>query len=151
MTGARRPSSGMTPAPASPTSPPPCAPAAGPAPSPSARSPHMTARHRWLMIGAGGMARSWVRRFLEPHRERIEVVGLVDVNPQALQQSGDFLQLPDERRFASMEAAFDAVEADCVSVCVPPAFHRRAIELAAERGWHVLSEKPMADTWGDSV
>ncbi|HET7767725.1 MAG TPA: Gfo/Idh/MocA family oxidoreductase [Chloroflexota bacterium] len=108
-------------------------------------------RYRWLMIGAGGMARNWVQRFLAPHRERIEVVGLVDVKPQALQQSGDFLGLSDDRRFASMEAAFDAVEADCVGVCVPPAFHRRAIELAADRGWHVLSEKPMADTWEDSV
>jgi len=109
------------------------------------------APRRWLMIGAGGMARNWVMRFLEPHRQRIEIVGLVDVNPQALQQSGDFLQLPDNRRFTSMEAAFDTVQADCVGVCVPPAFHRKAIELAAQRGWDVLSEKPMAETWEDSV
>ena len=107
--------------------------------------------HRWLMIGAGGMARNWVQRFLTPHRARIEVVGLVDVNPQALQQSGDFLGLPDDRRFSSMQTAFDTVQADCVGVCVPPAFHRPAVELAAQRGWHVLSEKPMADTWEDSV
>jgi len=111
----------------------------------------MPARHRWLMIGAGGMARNWVQRFLSPHRNRIEIVGLVDVDPQALQQSGDFLQLPANRRFTTMEAAFDTVQADCVGVCVPPAFHRKAIELAAQRGWHVLSEKPMAETWDDAV
>src|SRR5690349_4170366 len=108
-------------------------------------------RHRWLMIGAGGMARNWVQRFLAPHRDRIEVVGLVDVNPNALRNSGDFLDLAENRRFTKMEDAFESVEADCVGVCVPPAFHRKAIELAASRGWDTLSEKPMAETWDDAV
>ncbi|CAA9269960.1 MAG: hypothetical protein AVDCRST_MAG77-3153 [uncultured Chloroflexi bacterium] len=108
-------------------------------------------KHRWLMVGAGGMARNWVQRFLAPHMQRVDVVGLVDVNPAALTQSGDFLGLPPERRFTNMEAAFSTVEADCVGICVPPPFHRPAVELAAARGWDVLSEKPMADTWEDSV
>ena len=108
-------------------------------------------KHRWLMVGAGGMARNWVQRFLAPHMHRVEVVGLIDVNPEALRQSGDFLGLPEARRFARMEDAFERVEADCVGVCVPPAFHRPAIELAASKGWDVLSEKPMAETWEDAV
>ena len=36
-------------------------------------------------------------------------------------------------------------------MAVPPRFHRPAVELAAARGLHVLSEKPIADTWEDAV
>ena len=108
-------------------------------------------RYRWLMIGAGGMAGNWVRTHMAPFRDRIEIVGLVDVNPTALERTGDFLGLPQDRRFTRMEDAFDAVEADSCGVAVPPRFHRPAIEQAAARGMDILSEKPMADTWEDAV
>jgi predicted dehydrogenase len=108
-------------------------------------------RHRWIMIGAGGMAGNWIRRFLEPHRERVEIVAIVDVDEAALGRSGDFLRLPAERRFRRMEEAFQEVEADCCGVAVPPRFHRQAVELAAGRGLHILSEKPIADTWEDAA
>jgi predicted dehydrogenase len=102
---------------------------------------------RCLMIGAGGMAGSWIRAFLPPFRERLEVVALVDVDAAALSQGGDLLGLPAPRRYATMAAAFDEVEADCCVVVVPPAFHREAVLRAAARGMAILSEKPIADTW----
>jgi predicted dehydrogenase len=108
------------------------------------------ARYRWIMVGAGGMAGNWIRRHFAPFRDRIEVVALVDVNPAALESAGDFLGLPPGRRFSRMEDAFDAVEADCCGVAVPPRFHRPAVELAAARGLDVLSEKPIADSWEDA-
>lgn len=102
---------------------------------------------RCLMIGAGGMAGSWLRAFLPPFRERLEVVALVDVDATALEQGGDLLGLPAARRYATMAAAFDEVEADCCVVVVPPAHHREAVVRAAGRGMAILSEKPIADTW----
>jgi predicted dehydrogenase len=122
--------------------------------SPSAQTtPAQTTRpkYRWLMIGAGGMAGNWLRVHLAPYRNRVEVVGIVDVDDVTLERAGDFLGLPPERRFRRMEEAFETVEADCVGVAVPPAFHRRAVELAAARRLPVLSEKPVADTWEDAV
>jgi predicted dehydrogenase len=110
--------------------------------------------HRWIMVGAGGMGGNWIRHHFAPFRDRAQIVAIVDVNPDALQQAGDFLGLPPERRFTRMEDAFDAaqsLEADCCGVAVPPRFHRPAVELAAARGLHVLSEKPIADTWEDAV
>ena len=50
-----------------------------------------------------------------------------------------------------MEDAFEAVDADCCAIVIPPAAHRRAVELAAARGLDILSEKPLADSWEDSV
>jgi NagD protein len=107
--------------------------------------------YRWIMVGAGGMAGNWLHTYFEPHRDRIDVVAIVDVNPDALARSGDLLDVPPERRFTRMEEAFTSVEADCCGVAVPPRFHRPAVELAAARGLQVLSEKPIADTWEDSV
>lgn len=108
-------------------------------------------RHRLIMVGAGGMAGNWIRTYFAPHRDRVEIVAIADVNPVALERSGDFLGLPAGRRFARMEDAFEAVEADCCGIGVPPTFHRPAVELATARGLHILSEKPMADTWDDAV
>jgi len=103
------------------------------------------------MIGAGGTARAWIRRFLPVHAHRVEIVALVDIAPEPLAEQGDFLGLPANRRFARMEDAFEAVDADCCAIVIPPAAHRRAVELAAARGLDILSEKPLADSWEDSV
>ena len=40
---------------------------------------------------------------------------------------------------------------NCCAIVIPPAAHRRAVELAAARGLDILSEKPLADSWEDSV
>ena len=105
------------------------------------------AKRRLLMIGAGGMAGNWIRRFLPSFADRLEVVGLVDVEPRALAASGDFLGLAPSRRFADMASAFDAVEADCCAIVIPPAFHRQAVMHAVRRRLPILSEKPIADSW----
>jgi predicted dehydrogenase len=106
------------------------------------------AKHRAIMVGAGGMAGRWASAYVPLHGERVEIVGLVDVNQQVLNDTGDAIGLAPERRYGSMAAAFEAVEdADCCFVAVPPAFHEEAVLRAAERRLAVLSEKPLSDTW----
>lgn len=102
---------------------------------------------RALMLGAGGMAGAWIRHMLPHFKDRLTVTGLVDINPQALQDSGDFLGLPENRRFTDMKTAFEQVEADLCIIVVPPAFHKEAVLYATERRMDILSEKPIADTW----
>ena len=111
----------------------------------------MPTKHRCLMIGAGGMAAGWIRGFCPRYFDRMEIVGLVDVNPEPLHAQGDFLNLPAERRFASQAEAFANVEADFCIICIPPAFHEESVMLAVERHMPILSEKPIADTWEASV
>ena len=102
---------------------------------------------RCLMIGAGGMAETWVRHILPPFGERLRVVGLVDVRQPALAAAGDFLGLDERQRFTDLARAFDAVEADCCIIVIPAAFHTAAAIQAAQHGLPILCEKPLADTW----
>ncbi len=107
----------------------------------------MGERYRCLMIGAGGMAGRWIRDFWPPFRGRMEFAGLVDINPAALRESGDWLGLPATARFTGVREAFASVEADFCCIVTPPAFHQEAVELACARGMDILSEKPVADTF----
>ncbi len=102
---------------------------------------------RCLMIGAGGMANEWIRRVLPRFRERLQIVGLVDVSEPILAAAGDFLELDERQRFTKLASAFDAVQADLCIVVIPAAFHRAAAVHAAEHGMPILCEKPLADTW----
>jgi len=81
----------------------------------------------------------------------MEFAALVDVNPDALKTAGDKLGLPSSALFSDAEAAFASVEADFCCIVTPPQFHRGAVELAAARGMDILSEKPIAATWQDTV
>jgi len=109
----------------------------------------MPTKKRCLMIGAGGMARSWIRRFLPHFADRLEIVALVDVDAMVLVEQSDFLALPEAARFTDYKTAFGAVEADFCIVVTPPWVHRGPIEAACRRGMHILTEKPIADSWAD--
>lgn len=111
----------------------------------------MNAKKRCLMIGAGGMARAWIRHFFPHFKERMEIVGLVEIRPEVLKEQGDWLGLSEKQRFTRMEDAFAAVSADFCTIVIPPAFHRQAAVSAAENGLDILSEKPIADTWEDCI
>jgi predicted dehydrogenase len=102
---------------------------------------------RCLMVGGGGMAANWLRRFFPPFGDRMEVVGLVDVSEQVLADAGDFLGLPQDRRFTRLAPAFEVVDADFCTIVIPPAVHEEAVMHAVRRGLPILSEKPIADTW----
>ncbi|HCL28577.1 MAG TPA: oxidoreductase [Candidatus Latescibacteria bacterium] len=106
-------------------------------------------KKRCLMVGAGGMARGWIRRFLPSFADRMEIVALVDIDPKVLAEQADFLGLPAEARFTDFKAAFRSVEADFCIVVTPPWVHRGPIEAACRRKMHVLTEKPIADSWAD--
>ena len=99
------------------------------------------------MLGAGGMAANWIRRFFPPHADRAAIVALVDRNEGALARGGDFLGLPSSRRFRTMADAFASVEADFCVISLPPSAHQEAVTRALERKLPILSEKPIADTW----
>lgn len=67
---------------------------------------------------------------------------------------------PDERRRGELQQRFRvpataaaleevAVPLDAVVICSPPHLHRTLAETALARGWHVLCEKPMANSRAD--
>ncbi|HIG47827.1 MAG TPA: Gfo/Idh/MocA family oxidoreductase [candidate division Zixibacteria bacterium] len=111
----------------------------------------MSEKKRCLMIGAGGMASGWIRHFYPRFGDRHEIVALVDVNPDVLNEAGDFLGLPANRRYTDMETAFTEVEADYCTIVIPPAYHKDAVMLAVDKKMDILSEKPIADTWAACI
>lgn len=109
-------------------------------------------RWRLLMVGAGGFGGVWVRDFLPAFRDRIEVVGLVDIDRDTLDRAGDRLGVPAGRRFTSMEAGFaGAPDADCCVIVVQPMLRLEAVSLAVRHGLAILAEKPIADSWETSL
>jgi predicted dehydrogenase len=103
------------------------------------------------MLGAGGMAGSWIRNFLPDFGDRMEIVGLVDIDEDVLGGAGERLGLPESALFTDSNKAFDAIEADFSIIVTPPWVHEEAVVLSAERGMAILSEKPVADTWDGCV
>ena len=101
----------------------------------------MAAKKQCLMIGAGGMAGGWIRHFFPNFKDRMEIVGLVEIRPEVLKDQGDWLGLSDAQRFAKMEDAFEAVSADFCTIVIPPAYHRQAAVGGGRLGAGVLVGK----------
>jgi predicted dehydrogenase len=104
-----------------------------------------------IMLGVGGMAGHWIFDCWSRQSHRMEFAALVDVNPQALQEAGARLGLPASALFTDAAQAFAQVEADFCCIVTPPQFHRAAVELACAKGLDIVSEKPIAATWEDTV
>jgi len=112
---------------------------------------YVDGRKRCLMIGAGGMAGNWLRRFFAPFGDRMVVAGVVDVDPKILESARADLGLTASQCFTDMAKAFAEVEADFCGIAIPPAYHRDAVLHAVRRGLPILSEKPIADTWESTL
>ena len=108
-------------------------------------------RHQGILIGAGGFAGVWARNFLPAFRDRIEIVAIADVNPDALDRAADVLGIPGPARFASYDAMIDAVDADVCFIVIPPALRPDAVRKAASRGMAVFCEKPVAASWSKAL
>lgn len=92
----------------------------------------------------GGMGRAWWKSVVR-HSPDFDLVGIVDILPKPLNEAGDELGIPQDRRFTSLEAALEHIQADAVLTVTPPAVHVEHARLAFARGLHLLTEKPIAD------
>lgn len=99
-----------------------------------------------LMIGAGGMAGSWINRFRERFGNRIKIIGLAEVKPELLKKQGETLGLSENQLFTDFNEACQKVKADFCGIAIPPQFHSPAAIAALENGMPVICEKPIADS-----
>jgi predicted dehydrogenase len=99
------------------------------------------------VIGCGGRGRSHAEGYTADPRTTI--VACADPSSEArdaFAESFDFPSTYDDYR-----EMLRAESPELVSVCTWPHFHREMIEAAAESGVRaILSEKPMAPTWGEA-
>jgi predicted dehydrogenase len=102
---------------------------------------------RVIQVGVGGFGTVWVNVLkADP---RVQVVGLVDVNPKALEEACATGGYSRQICFGTLEEALRKAPADAVVSSTPPRFHRHDVVTALRAGLHALSEKPMADTLAD--
>ncbi len=102
---------------------------------------------RIILIGVGGFGNVWVNTLkAEP---QAEVVALVDRDATALQKAAGILGVATDRCYADLEAALVNTPADALVCVTPPALHREHVVAGLQRGLHVLSEKPMAESRED--
>jgi len=110
------------------------------------RNPEDTlSKLRLIQCGVGGMGRAWWSN-ATGNSPDFDLVAIVDVAQKAIDEAGEALKLPPDRRFNSLEDAIAKVPADAILTVTPPTIHAPHARYAMEHGLHVLTEKPIADT-----
>jgi predicted dehydrogenase len=97
---------------------------------------------RLIQAGMGGMGRAWWKSVVKNSPD-FELVAIVDVVDQPLNEAGEELGIPSDRRFNSLDSALDSVDADAVLTVTPPTVHVEHARLAFAHGLHLLTEKPI--------
>lgn len=77
--------------------------------------------------------------------ERVELVGVYDLDPERTEALADTLGV---RAFANMDNLLDLL--DIVTIACPPVTHASAAAAALEYGKHVLIEKPITTSMGEA-
>lgn len=99
----------------------------------------MTVPLRFGLVGAGGIAQSYVR-VLDDLDEAV-VVGVVDPRRDAAQSAAASLGC---RSFPDVDALASSMSLDGIVLCTPPSSHVELAEYFVRRGVPVLCEKPFA-------
>lgn len=100
---------------------------------------------RLVQVGCLGMGKRWVQVGLAS--DLVEVVGYVDVRPDHLRQIQTEFDISPKVCFDDVGQAIDQLSPDAVLIVTPPQFHAEVAVKAMQSGCHVLTEKPLADTW----
>ncbi|HLZ08539.1 MAG TPA: Gfo/Idh/MocA family oxidoreductase [Chloroflexota bacterium] len=98
-------------------------------------------RLRIGLVGLGTMGRGHLKT--ETELPEIRFAGVADVDPAAVQTATQTYGLPG---FSSYQELLDSGSCDAVLIATPHPFHNPIAQYAAERGLHVLTEKPIAVT-----
>ncbi len=97
-----------------------------------------------LIVGAGAMGRAWGQNARDC--EEVEVVGWVDLLPEAAAQAAQDLGFHTAYTGANLDEAIRKTRPDFVIDVTVPQAHYEVTVQALAAGAPVLGEKPMADT-----
>ena len=97
-----------------------------------------------VQVGCGQMGQGWVESAAAT--PGLAIVGLVDLNRTAAEQTAARFKLATGSVFGSLKEALAATGADVVFDVTVPDAHEAVVVEALESGCHVLGEKPMSDS-----
>jgi len=98
---------------------------------------------RFAIVGCGRMGRHHCEQLIRDGRG--SVTALFDPNQALAKQLQHDLSSPAVVA-ASFEAVLQTADVDAVILCTPTGEHYRQATASLERGWHVLCEKPLANS-----
>ena len=101
---------------------------------------------RFAIVGVGGLGRSHALG-VQNNKDIAELVAICDNNEKVLHERGD--ELGVERRYVDFYEMIKDGGFDCVILVTPDQIHREHAVAACEAGYHVLCEKPLAQTVED--
>ncbi|MEX0887503.1 MAG: Gfo/Idh/MocA family oxidoreductase [Phycisphaeraceae bacterium] len=98
---------------------------------------------RALIVGCGGMARTWIE--IAHGAAEIEIVGLVDIARDQACAAAQRAGLDESLVYDDLETAIGATRPEAVFDVTVPGAHHGVTLTALRAGCHVLGEKPMSD------
>ena len=106
----------------------------------------MTNSIRIVAIGAGNRTNKYLE-YVRQHPDKVKLVGVVELNDIRRKHVADCFSLDASQCFVDYRDFFQhPVEADAVMICTPENMHFEPTMQAIERGYHILLEKPIAQT-----
>jgi len=97
-----------------------------------------------LLVGCGGISRTWLRAAGEI--DGLHITSLVDIVREAAEQRAEEFGFSDALIETDLARALERLDPDVVFNCTVPSAHREVTLAALAHGCHVLSEKPLADS-----
>ncbi len=101
------------------------------------------------IIGCGGIAHAHINGYRAIAGDTCDVVAGCDPDEARLESFCE--QYGTAHRFGSAQELLESGDVDVISVLTPPAVRAEVIFPAAERGIHMLVEKPFAESMGDAL
>lgn len=107
---------------------------------------------RTVLVGCGNMSRGWIKAIQSRAdlRDRVELVGLVDVNLGAAERLRDEFGLSEAVVGTDLGDALIATDAEVLFDVVVPAARRDVVATGLLHGCHVHSEKPLATSMDEA-
>jgi UDP-N-acetyl-2-amino-2-deoxyglucuronate dehydrogenase len=109
-----------------------------------------TINGRKIRIGIVGCGRISKNHFasIDKHSNNLELVSVCDNNSELLKSHQEKYQV---NGYLSLDEMLNKEQLDIVSICTPSGLHSEQAIKIAQKGVHVLSEKPMATRWADAL
>lgn len=102
---------------------------------------------RVALVGCGRIANNHFSA-IQQHSDRLALVDVCDVNPDALAKAVDFCGAAGH---SSLDSLLSTTSADLVVLTTPSGLHPDQTVQIAESSRHVMTEKPMATRWHDGL
>lgn len=98
-----------------------------------------------IVTGLGGRGLHWIGQVRA--REDCRILGYVEPSEANRRRAVEQHHVPEDRIYASLDDALDALQADFILDVTPPAAHAAIARKAFGAGLHLLQEKPLSDSF----